>query len=184
MTRTRVALALAVLGYAGGLFTAQGSMQSLDVGRVLTADELRAVDRTVFADGRNLPPGSGTAIEGATVYGSRCRACHGAGGAGGPADRLVGGQGSLASAMPLKTVTSYWPYATTLFDYIQRAMPLRSPGSLTSDEVYAVTAYLLAQGGIIGETARMDASTLPRVEMPNRNGFRVDPRPAVGPFVR
>jgi cytochrome c len=184
MTGSRSALVIASVGFVVSLLSADGATQSLGVGRVAIPAELRDLDRTVFADGRNLPPGSGTAIDGAQVYAARCQACHGAGAQGGSAERLVGGQGSLASARPLKTVISYWPYATTLFDYIQRAMPFRNPGSLTADEVYAVTAYVLSQGGLIREADRMTADTLPLVKMPNRDGFIRDPRPARGPFVR
>jgi cytochrome c len=101
----------------------------------------------------------------------KCAACHGANGTGKPADTLAGGIGSLSSAAPLKTVGSYWPYATTLFDYVRRAMPYDRPLSLSDNEVYAVSAYILALNGIIGEDATMNAKTLPQVEMPNRNGF-------------
>ena len=92
-------------------------------------------------------------------------------------DQLVGGQGTLAGAQPIKTIGSFWPFATTVFDYIRRAMPFNAPQSLSDDEVYAVTAYLLYRNGIVGETAVMDAHTLPSVSMPNRSGFVPDPRP-------
>ena len=95
----------------------------------------------------------------------------------GGALRLVGGRGTLASAIPVVTVESYWPYATTLFDYIRRAMPFSAPGSLSNDEVYAVTAYILAEGNIIDKATVIDAETLPKVQMPNRDGFIPDPRP-------
>ena len=157
--------------------------QSLGAGRLLTPAEVSEIDRTVFVDGRNLPAGSGSAVEGEGVYAAQCQACHGAGGEGGPADRLVGGQGTLTDPRPIKTVTSYWPYATTLFDYVQRAMPFRNPGSLSGDEIYAVVAYILAQDGVIGPTDVLNAQTLPDVEMPNRDGFVRDPRPASGPVV-
>jgi S-disulfanyl-L-cysteine oxidoreductase SoxD len=133
-------------------------------------------------DGAGLPPGSGTAAEGAKVYAEHCSACHGEQLQGNPAvgiggDKLIGGRGTLASASPVKTVESYWPYATTLFDYVKRAMPFSSPGSLTDDQVYSVVAYVLSQAHIIKPTEAMNARTLPRVEMPNRNGFIPDPRP-------
>jgi cytochrome c len=118
-----------------------------------------------------LPAGSGDAKQGAAVYAAKCQACHGEKGMGKPADALVGGIGSLATAKPVRTVGSFWPYATTLFDYTRRAMPLQAPKSLTDDEVYAVTAYILAQNGIIAETVQMNAQTLPQVKMPNRDGF-------------
>jgi S-disulfanyl-L-cysteine oxidoreductase SoxD len=134
------------------------------------------------ADGRGLPPGSGTAVEGAKVYADNCAACHGDHLQGNPAkgiggDKLIGGRGTLASASPVKTVESYWPYATTLFDYVKRAMPFWSPGSLTDDQVYSVVAYILEQAKVIKPTEAMNASSLPKVEMPNRNGFVPDPRP-------
>jgi len=101
----------------------------------------------------------------------KCLLCHGADGEGGPMDRLAGGTGTLASAKPIKTVGSFWPYATTLFDYIRRTMPLNAPMSLTDDEVYAVTAYLLAMNGIVSRNQTLDAESLPAVRMPNRDGF-------------
>src|SRR5207253_1882383 len=128
-------------------------------------------------DGAELPPGEGTAVSGKPVYDSKCAACHGATGREGPQDVLVGGRGSLATAKPLKTIGSYWPYATTVYDYIFRAMPFTQPESLTAAEVYGVTAYLLYLNGIIGERDLIDRRTLPQVRMPNRHGFVPDPRP-------
>lgn len=142
-----------------------------DLGRLATADEVAAWDISIPPSGSGLPPGSGTAKQGAAVYAAKCFACHGANGAGKPADALVGGIGTLTSAAPLRTVGSYWPYATTLFDYVRRAMPYDRPMSLSNDEVYAVSAYILSLNGIITEDATMNAKTLPKVEMPNRNGF-------------
>jgi mono/diheme cytochrome c family protein len=135
-------------------------------------------------DGRGLPPGHGDAARGATVYAQNCAACHGERLEGNPAqgiggDRLIGGRGTLASNSPVKTVESYWPYATTLFDYVKRAMPFNAPGSLGDDDVYSVVAYILAQANIIKPTDTMDATTLPKVIMPNRGGFVPDPRPEV-----
>jgi hypothetical protein len=145
--------------------------QSPNLGRPLTADEIRKIDITVSPDGRGLPPGSGSASAGAAVYVKSCQSCHGAQGAGKPQDQLTGGVGSLASGKPVKTAASYWPAATTLFDYIRRAMPIISPQSLTNDEVYAVTAYLLSVDGIVPSDAVLDAKSLPRVKMPNKDGF-------------
>jgi cytochrome c len=108
---------------------------------------------------------------GAAVYEQKCQACHGAKGAGQPNDRLVGGQGTLASKTPVKTIGSYWPYATTVFDYVRRAMPYQQPQSLSNDEIYAITAYLLHMNGIIGERDEMNAQTLAKVRMPNRDNF-------------
>ena len=133
-------------------------------------------------DGRGLPPGSGTAAQGATVYAQSCAACHGerlegipTAGIGG--DKLIGGRGTLATKTPVKTVESYWPYATTLFDYVKRTMPFNAPGSLSDQEVYSVVAYILAEGKVIQPTDVMNAETLPKVRMPNRDGFEPDPRP-------
>jgi cytochrome c len=126
---------------------------------------------TILPDGTGLPPGSGTAAAGAEVYAQKCVACHGVDGAGNPNDQLVGGHGTMATAAPVRTIGSYWPYATTVFDYIRRAMPLIEPQSLTNDETYALTAYLLHLNDVIDEDDVMNARTLPRVEMPNRNNF-------------
>jgi len=130
-----------------------------------------AWDISIPPSGAGLPAGSGSVKQGESVYAAKCQACHGAKGAGKPADALVGGIGSLASGKPVLTVGSYWPYATTLFDYVRRAMPTTNPQSLGNDEVYAVTAYVLHLNGIVGEAAVLDARTLPQVKMPNRDGF-------------
>ena len=142
-----------------------------NLGRTPTPQEIRAADISIPPSGAGLPAGSGDAKAGAQVYASKCLACHGEKGAGKPADVLVGGIGSLATPKPLRTVGSYWPYATTLFDYTRRAMPLQNPKTLTDDEVYAVSAYILFLNGIIAENASMNAQTLPLVKMPNRDGF-------------
>jgi cytochrome c len=137
---------------------------------------------SIPADGRGLPPGSGTATKGAKLFAEQCAACHGDRLQGNPAaglggDRLIGGRGTLASNAPVKTVGSYWPYATTLFDYIKRAMPFTSPGSLSDDDVYSLVAFILAEADVIMPNETMDARSLPKVTMPNRNGFEPDPRP-------
>jgi len=149
----------------------QPSPQGLNLGRAVTADEIKAWDISIPPSGAGLPPGSGSVKQGAAVYAAKCEACHGANGAGKPVEALVGGQGTLASDNPLRTVGSYWPYATTLFDYVRRAMPIANPLSLSDDEVYAVSAYVLFLNGIVGEDAQMNAQTLPQVKMPNRDGF-------------
>lgn len=125
------------------------------------------------ADGAGLPPGSGSVAQGGQVYAAQCAACHGATGKNPVigAIRLTGGQGTLATPSPVRTVGSYWPYATTLFDYIRRAMPFPAPQSLTPSEVYAVSAYILNLNGIVPSDAVLDAGTLPAVRMPNRDGF-------------
>jgi cytochrome c len=144
------------------------------LGTPVSAAEIARWDISIPPSGAGLPAGSGTGRQGLQVYEQKCLACHGAKGAGKPADALAGGVGSLASKTPVRTVGSYWPYATTLFDYVRRAMPINNPLSLTSDEVYAVTAYVLAINGIIGEDAVMNAQSLPQVKMPNRDGFVSD----------
>jgi mono/diheme cytochrome c family protein len=145
--------------------------QGLNLGRVVSAEEIKAWDISIPPSGAGLPPGSGSVKQGAAVYAAKCEACHGANGAGKPLDALVGGQGTLASGTPVRTVGSYWPYATTLFDYVRRAMPTNAPKSLTDSEVYAVSAYLLQLNGIILQDAVMNAQTLPQVKMPNKDGF-------------
>ena len=144
------------------------------LGRVATPDEIASWDVSIGPDGAGLPPGRGTPKQGETVFSEKCVACHGEKGAGKPNDQLVGGRGSLSGEQaPVKTVGSFWPYATTLFDYVRRAMPLNAPKSLSDDEVYAVSAYILQLNGIIGEADATDAQTLPQVQMPNRDGFIV-----------
>jgi len=142
-----------------------------DLGRVVAAQEIAAWSLSVGPDGAGLPAGSGTPKQGEAVYTAKCVACHAEKGAGRPNDALVGGIGSLpGDKPPVRTVGSYWPYATTIFDYVRRAMPYNESKSLTNDEVYAVTAYILQLNGIIGETD-VNAQTLPKVRMPNRDGF-------------
>lgn len=141
------------------------------LGTAVTAEELAAWNISIQPDGEGLPAGSGNAEAGKKIYLDKCAACHNQDGAGQPFDRLAGGQGTLATAAPVKTVGSFWPYATTVFDYIRRAMPFQAPQSLTSDETYALTAYLLSINGIVKEGEVMNAKTLPRVKMPNRDGF-------------
>jgi S-disulfanyl-L-cysteine oxidoreductase SoxD len=147
-----------------------------DFGRTPTPEEIRLWDIDVRPDGQGSPDGSGTAAHGKEVYQQNCESCHGANGVGGIYDRLAGGQGSLATDKPVKTIGSYWPYATTLFDYIRRAMPFPETKSLTNDEIYAVSAYILNLNGIIGTDEVLDARSLPQVKMPNRDGFIPFPR--------
>ncbi len=140
-------------------------------GAPITEDAIAAWDISIEPDGTGLPRGQGSVTEGIRVYKEQCAACHGEAGKGGPVDALVGGVGSLSSSQPAKTVGSYWPYATTLFDYIRRAMPYFSPGSLSDNEVYAVTAYLLYLNEIVEENTVLGADSLTAVRMPNREGF-------------
>lgn len=145
--------------------------ESPQLGEPVEAADIAKADLTVLPDGEGLPDGSGTAHHGAELYARLCIACHGEEGQGGLNDRLAGGHGTLTAAQPVKTVGSYWPYATTIFDYVRRAMPYTAPGTLSSDEIYALTAYLLFINGIVDEDAVMDADTLPDVQMPNRDNF-------------
>jgi mono/diheme cytochrome c family protein len=148
-------------------------VKRLGLGQVPSPAQIRGWDIDVRADGAGLPAGSGSVAQGRAIYEARCLACHGANGEKGAGPRLAGGQGTLATNAPVLTVGSYWPYATTLYDYIHRAMPLDSPQSLTPDEVYAVTAYTLHLNGIVKADAVLDAPALAAIRMPNRDGFRV-----------
>ena len=140
-------------------------------GAAATAAEIAGHDSMVFPDGSGLPPGHGDVATGAALYAQHCVACHGPGGRGGPGGELAGGTQALTSDTPDLTIGTYWPYATTLFDFIRRAMPLDAPGSLEPDEVYALCAYLLAENGIIAPETELDAATLAAIVMPNRDGF-------------
>ena len=149
------------------------AQETPNLGRPAARAEIAGWDISIPPDGIGLPPGSGTPEQGAVVYAQKCQSCHGEKGAGKPNDQLVGGQGTLASKSPVRTIGSYWPYATTVFDYVRRAMPYTESKSLTNEEVYAVTAYLLHLNGIIGAQDVMNAQTLPQVKMPNRDNFIV-----------
>jgi cytochrome c len=164
-------MAVVLAGCATASGPADRAVETPNLGREANPTQIAGWDISVGPDGAGLPPGKGTAAEGAVVYEQKCLACHGAAGAGQPNDRLVGGQGTLASGTPVKTIGSYWPYATTVFDYVRRSMPYTQAQSLTNDEVYALTAYLLRLNGIIGETDQIDARTLPAVKMPNEPNF-------------
>ena len=171
---------VALIAMAGASLVA-AQLPTYGVGRSPATEEIKAWDLTIPSDGQGLPPGSGTAAAGKAIFEERCASCHGAKGEDPKYSRLVGGQGTLATDKPVRTIGSFWQYATTLWSYIRRAQPFDEPGSLTPDQVYAVTAYLLYLNGIIGEQDVMDAKTLPLVKMPNRDGFVPDPRPDVGP---
>lgn len=149
-------------------------------GTTPSAEEIAAIDIDAMPDGRGLPAGSGAVADGEAVYAEQCAACHGEnlegiGETGGAA--LIGGRGTIGTPETKKTVESYWPYASTLFDYVKRAMPFNAPGSLSDDDIYAVSAYILHRADIVDAEAVMDASTLAAVEMPNQDGFIPDPRP-------
>src|SRR5580700_5991759 len=141
------------------------------IGRAATPQEIAGWDIDVAPDGAGLPPGHGAVREGEAIFAKKCAGCHGAHGEGKPMDQLVGGFGTIFEAKPQKTIGSFWPYATTLFDYVRRAMPFNAPRSLSNDEVYEVCAYILRLNGIVGEDAVMNAQTLAKVQMPNRDGF-------------
>ena len=149
------------------------------IGRIATPGEIAGWNIDVDRYGDNLPPGSGSVSHGREVFDQQCAACHGARGEGGIGDQLVGGQGTLATPKPVRTVGSYWPYAPTLFDYIRRAMPQNAPQSLSNDDVYAVSAYILNLNGLLPADATLDARTLSAIKMPNRSMFVGDPRPDV-----
>lgn len=167
--------ALALYGIA-----AAHSQKRYGIGRVATPAEIAGWNIDVDGrTGKNLPSGSGSVQQGQAIFEQSCAACHGTKGEGGLGDKLVGGQGTLANPSPIKTVGSYWPYAPTLFDYIRRAMPMNAPESLTSDEVYAVSAYVLYLNGLLPEDTTLDAKSMAEIKMPNRNGFIPDPRPDV-----
>ena len=168
------ALALALLADGASL---SGQRARYGLGRKVSERDLAAWDIDVRPDGAGLPPGRGSVAQGQEIYLAKCSACHGESGEGSPMDRLAGGAGTLASDKPVKTVGSYWPYATTLFDYVRRTMPFTDPQGLGADETYAVTAYVLFLNGIVQETTALDERTLPAVAMPNRGGFLPDARP-------
>lgn len=156
------------------------------IGQPATEEEIARIDIDAMPDGRGLPPGQGTFAQGAEVYSQTCAACHGEDLAGNKdlgAAALIGGRGTLTDEKPVKTVESYWPHASTLFDYVHRAMPMNAPGSLSADEVYAVSAYILGRADIISDDPEttLDAQALADVTMPNADGFVSDPRPDVEP---
>ena len=158
---------LTLIVFAGVAFA-----QAPNLGRPISPADLAGWDINILPDGSGLPPGSGTPAEGARVYAAKCLGCHGQDGKGGPSSKLVGGE-PIKTMDAEKTIANFWPYATTLYDYIRRAMPWQKPRSLTNEEVYALTAYILSLNKLIGESDTMNAQTLPKVRMPNREGFIV-----------
>lgn len=174
---TRRRLSPGLLTALAALFCAglAGAQEGPNLGVVATPEQIASWDVSIAPDGRELPAGSGTPAQGAEIFAVKCASCHGPQGEGLLNDRLVGGLGSIATDQAVKTVGSFWPYATTIFDYVRRAMPYLQPHSLTDDEVYALTAHLLHLNGIIAPDAVIDAQSLPAVHMPNRDNFvRVD----------
>ena len=182
MTRPRLVCQLAALFVfvLTGAISAQAPAR-FGIGRQATPQEIARLDIDVMPDGTGLPPGRGTPAEGAAIYASKCAACHGETGREGPNDVLVGREpreGFPFAQNPklAHTIGNYWPYATTVFDYVRRAMPPMAPGSLTDDEVYALTAFLLNANELVANDAVMDRSTLPAVKMPAREHFVPDTR--------
>lgn len=141
------------------------------LGKELTTQRISATEFTVWPNGEGLPEGSGNAATGEKLYQAHCFACHGKNGEKGINDRLAGGRGTINSPKPMKTVGSYWPYATTLFDYIRSAMPYQRPGTLADDEVYSLTAYILHLNGIVARNTDINPTSLPQIQMPNRENF-------------
>jgi S-disulfanyl-L-cysteine oxidoreductase SoxD len=176
MRKASALLAALLIGAA----TLAAQSPTYGVGRPPTPAEIRALGSPIAPDGSGLPGGSGSVAEGRAMFAARCARCHGAQGEGGIGVRLVGGQGTLRTPKPLKTVGSFWPYATTLWDYINRAMPYDEPGRLTASEVYGAVAFILHLNGIVGDAARLDAASLAAIKMPNRDGFVPDSRPDTG----
>ena len=167
---------LSLLVLVAACLPARAQTPTYKLGRTPSAEEIRAADTAVGPAGKELPPGRGTAQEGAKLFAQKCAPCHGPTGAEGPlAPRLVGGVGTMNTPKPVRTIGSYWPFATTIWDFINRAMPLNQEGTLKPDEVYALTAFLLSRNGIIQETDVLDAQRLPQVKMPNREMYRPPP---------
>src|SRR5262245_23108382 len=142
-----------------------------DLGKPVTAAELAAWDISIQPDGAGLPPGSGTPAQGAKIYAEKCALCHGENGKGGANAALIGGAPLTNGIETTKTIANFWGYPTTLFDFIRRAMPFQQPRTLSNDEVYALSAYIFSLNKLIGEKDTMNAQTLPKVKMPNRDGF-------------
>jgi cytochrome c len=168
-----------VVAVAAAFATLSAQAPRHSVGRPPTPEEMRDLGSAIAPDGTGLPDGSGTVGAGRELFAAQCARCHGPDGEGDVGARLVGGEGTLATPRPLKTVGSFWPYATTLWDYVNRAMPFDRPGLLEPSEVYAAVAYVLNLNGISDEDLVIDAKSLPNVKMPNRDGFLADPRPDV-----
>jgi S-disulfanyl-L-cysteine oxidoreductase SoxD len=168
MAASPVACAIALACLGGGLAFAG---EDYGIGRAARPDEIAGWNIDVAPDGTGLPPGRGGVREGEAIYAEKCAACHGRDGDGNPMVRLAGGAGTIGTARPVKTVGSYWPFATTLYDFIHRAMPLDAPQSLSPSEVYAVSAYVLFLNRLVSDDAVLDAASLPKVVMPNRSAF-------------
>jgi S-disulfanyl-L-cysteine oxidoreductase SoxD len=161
---------IATAAFAASAAVAQ---QGPDLGEPISESDIAPWDISIETNGDGLPPGSGSVAQGQVIYETQCLTCHGPEGHDGQHDRLVGGHGTLEDFNQVRTVGSFWPYASTVFDYVRRAMPFNTPQTLSDDEVYAVTAYLLYLNGIIDEDTTLNARRLRRIEMPNADGFIV-----------
>lgn len=144
-----------------------------NLGQPISEADIKAWDISILPDGTGLPPGSGTPAQGAEIFAQRCAACHGDNAKGGVNAALVGGGPLSAGIDANKTIANFWEYSTTLYDYIRRAMPWPTPRTLSDEETYAITAYILSLNNLIGPGDAMDAQSLPKVRMPNRDGFVV-----------
>ena len=164
-----IALAASLILLSASAFADPGPVGP-QLGKPVGIAELTMLDWSIYPEGRGLPDGRGTAATGKSIYEAQCRSCHGAEGIGGSGGQLIS-RGVLTGKEPDPAINNYWPYATTLFDFTRRAMPMAAPGSLSNDEVYALSAYLLNLGGVIGIDDEMNAQSLAQVRMPNRDGF-------------
>jgi S-disulfanyl-L-cysteine oxidoreductase SoxD len=168
-------LAVSILTLIGSVYAAEDMQKMVPegpgLGQPARPEEVAALSINVFPDGTGLPEGSGSVTQGASIYQTSCIVCHGANGSGGSAEPLAGAEMGLTGEWPEKTIGTLWPYATTLFDFTRRSMPMTAPGSLSNDETYALTAYLLYLNAIIAEDAVLDKETLMQVKMPNADGF-------------
>ena len=168
-------LIISVLTLTGSVVATEDQQKTVaegpELGQPATAEEVAALSINVFPDGRGLPEGSGSVAQGASIYQSKCIVCHGAGGLGGSAEPLAGAEMGLTGEWPEKTIGTLWPYATTLFDFTRRSMPMTAPGSLSNEETYAVTAYLLYLNNIVAEDVVLNKETIMQVKMPNADGF-------------
>ena len=168
----KIALAVLFCAVAWPAFAASGADVAVPhFGQPADPARIKAWSISILPDGTNLPPGKGNVAEGLAIYSQKCVMCHDVNGAGKPADQLTGGIGTIGTKTPVKTVASYWPHATTLFDYIRRAMPVNAPRTLNDHEVYSLVAYILSVDGIVKKDAVLDAKSLPKILMPNRDGF-------------
>jgi S-disulfanyl-L-cysteine oxidoreductase SoxD len=168
MSMRKISITTFVLALSFG--SSAAFAQAPNLGKPIDPAEITAWDISILPDGTGLPPGSGTPAQGAPIYAQKCAMCHGIDGKGGVNAAVVGG-GPIKDMESAKTIANFWPYATTIFDFTRRAMPWQQPKTLTNDEVYALTAYILALNKLIGENDEMNAKTLPKVKMPNRDGF-------------